>query len=138
MPDTDMPDTPDTAVPDTAVPDIDAVPRQVPVTTADGAQLIGRVMQGDIVIVEKAGLVQPISITLDGLSIEAELVHESTSLALGADEPWTALELPVGTFDGGCASPTTPPSQDPSEDIKTLGARVAFWCLLFPGLRGCR
>lgn len=72
--------------------------------------------------------------SVDGAAIVAEVAHEAP---LGDDEqPWTALELPPGTIEvtGEVRPPTLPEGLGGGD----LGARRAFWCLVFPRMRGCR
>lgn len=128
------------------MPEIDAPGRapQVPVTTVDGVRVPGWVVRRDLVVVQAGGLKQPISVTVDGVQVQAEIVHETTRDPAD-DQPWTALELPDGTLDvvGEYHPPTLPAAPRPAppgdgDRVRTLGARVAFWCLVFPQLRGCR
>lgn len=110
--------------------------QQVQVDTADGARMPGWVVASDVVVVQAGGLKAPISVTVDGATLTAEATHETT-LGVDDEKPWTALELPDGTIEvaGERRPPTLPESLGTD---RPLGARRAFWCLVFPLMRGCR
>lgn len=117
--------------------------------------LPGWAVRPDTVVVHAGGITAParVRIGADWVTavdtFEAEL-GRSLDLALNDDDdgqddaaavdaeqvPWTALELPEGTLAVDVESfppGITPPAHDPSR----FGARVAFWCLVFPRMRGC-
>lgn len=110
--------------------------QQARVDTPDGVRLPGWIVASDVVLVQAGGLKAPISVTVDGVTLAAEAMHEST-LGVDDEQPWTALELPEGTVEvvGDRRPPTLPESLGTD---RPLGARRAFWCLVFPLMRGCR
>lgn len=114
------------------------------VDAGNGLTLPGWAVRTDTVVVHAGGLTAPVRVRLgdDWItavdSFETQLILEVSdeSGASGESVPWTALELPEGTLpvDVEAFPPgLTPPAPDPTR----YGARVAFWCLVFPRMRGC-
>ena len=114
--------------------------RQVLVTASDGVRVPGWIVRRDVVVIQAGGLKQPLRVRDGKVHAEAGTVHESEAESCDA-APWTALELPTGTFDieGEHYPPTLPENTGGvSKDGQRFQARVAFWCLVFPRMRGCR
>lgn len=110
------------------------------VDVGSGLTLPGWAVRTDTVVVHAGGLPAHARVRVRGKdewvtaieAFEAQLGLHAT----GDEVPWTALELPEGslTVDGEAHPPgITPPATDPT----SMGARVAFWCLVFPRMRGC-
>lgn len=108
--------------------------KQVTVTAADGVLVPGWVIRKDVVVTQAGGLRQPISVIVGGAPVQSEKVLE-TKPSSPDDLPWTALELPSGTFD--VAGDHYPPVV-PEPIAGGQKGSMAFWCYVFPGLRGCR
>lgn len=111
--------------------------RQVLVSTVDGVRVPGWIVRSDVVVVQAGGLKAPLTVTIDGEPLVAEAAYETT-LRPDDEQPWTALELPLGTVEViGELRPPTLPGED-SGDTLIHSERIAFWCLVFPRMRGCR
>lgn len=110
----------------------------IKVQTDDDLVLVGWAVRQDTVVVQAGGLTGPLTVTIGDREIEATEVFESEP-ALGSWQPLTALQLPEGSLN--VAGEVFPPhmlSNGPApDDPQTMGARVAFWCLVFPRMRGC-
>lgn len=111
------------------------VAEQVTVESADGARVPGWVVMPDVVVFQAEGLNPPFSVTIDGKRIDGVRVHTRDRIDIDGAVEWTAVELPDGSRDAG--HDVMPPALIPDEDPKILHARVGFWCLLFPRMRGC-
>lgn len=122
----------------------DRIAESVVVVSADGVRVPGWVVLPDVVVFQAEGLAPPFSVTIDGERIEGVRVHTRDRIA-GAEVPtevdgdraveWVAIELPDGSRDA--PHDVMPPALVPDDDPRTLQARVGFWCLLFPRMRGC-
>lgn len=130
-------------------PAVDSTPAPAashPVEVADGVTLPGWAVRTDTIVVHAAHLPAPVRVHIGHDWVTAVETFEAR-LGLDADPdstaasaldgiPWTAIELPEGSLkvDGEAFPPgLTPPASNPAE----RGARVAFWCLVFPRMRGC-
>ena len=112
------------------------VAEQVAVESADGVRVPAWVVMPDVVVFQAEGLNPPFSVTIDGERIEGVRVHTSGRPGIDAEGvAWVAVELPDGSRDAG--HDVMPPALVPDEDPRILHARVGFWCLLFPRMRGC-
>lgn len=115
----------------------DHTARSLPVRTPGGMVLVGWAIRNDTVLVQASGVEANVRVILDGQDVLPIAVHESAA-GWGADSAWpvTALELPLGTLTVGRerSVPGFGPASLPS-DVQP--AHVAFWCRLFPRIRGC-
>lgn len=110
------------------------IAQQVPVHANGGILLIGWAIRPDTVLVEASGLVSP-QVLIDGQEVAPIQTHEATR-EMDSWLPLTAFELPAGKLevDGEFHLPDLGPAPWPPD---ALGDRVAFWCRMFPRLRGC-
>lgn len=122
----------------------DRIAESVVVVSADGVRVPGWVVLPDVVVFRAEGLAAPFSVTVDGERVEGVRVYtrdrgaEAAAPAEadgGRPVDWVAIELPDGSRDA--PHDVMPPELVPDDDPMTLGARVGFWCLLFPRMRGC-
>lgn len=126
-------------------PKNDRSARSLPVHTACGIVLVGWAIRTDTVLVQASGLEANVRVVVDGqdvipIGVHQSAGHESTGLELAwSADSWprvTALELPPGTLAvrGERSVPRFGPAPLPSD---VMPAHVAFWCRLFPRMRGC-
>lgn len=106
----------------------------VPVRTAEGILLAGWPIRRDTVLVHAGGLSGPVTVTIDGREVQATATHESTR-GIDSWQPLTALELPENSLE--IRGERFPPDMADEEPRFGHGARRAFWCIVFPRMRGC-
>lgn len=118
----------------------DPTARTVPVQVNGGILLVGWAIKQDTVLVEASGLGSA-RVSISGRDVTPIASHETTQ---GVDSrlPLTALELPAGTLEvsGEHYPPHLGPavlSPDAIPDVEGPGDRIAFWCRMFPRMRGC-
>lgn len=115
--------------------EVPAAAAEVAVSSGDVITLPGWAIRSDTVLVHASGLPDPIRVATDGEWVTAVDTFEA-AVGVESEQRWTAIELPEGTLevDGEAFPPgVTPPATDPTR----TGARIAFWCLIFPRMRGC-
>lgn len=95
--------------------------------------LTGWAIKRDTVLVRAAGLNGDTEVTIDNERIPVQDIQETTR-GIDGWEPLSALQLPQGTLEvpGEAFPPGIEPPQLPGDP-----ARYAFWCRLFPRIRGC-
>lgn len=112
----------------------DGIAEKLPVYASNGIVLVGWAIKRDTVLVEASGLESP-HVIIDGQEVTPIQTHETTR-NMDSWLPLTALELPAGTLEvhGEFYLPNLGPAPLPPN---VLGDRIAFWCRMFPRLRGC-
>lgn len=95
--------------------------------------LTGWAVKNDVVVVLAGGLDASVEVTVDGQRIGVEEIYETTK-GFERWEPLSALQLPEGTLNVGAEA--YPPGMEP-EHSRGMPATYAFWCRLFPRIRGC-
>src|SRR5699024_5526345 len=105
----------------------------VKVRIGDDMTLVGWAVRQDTVVVQASGLNGKLTVTVGDQEVPVADTFESiddpdTSL------PMTALQLPEGTLDvtGELFPPHMLTNGASPIDPQKMGARVAFWCLVFP------
>lgn len=115
---------------------VELIAAQVSVQDANGVRIPGWAVRQDVVVTHAGGLQPPLTAVVNGDPVEAEVVHEAT-IELDSEQPWTALELPEGSI--AVQGERFPPGLAAGADDRPgFGARRAFWCIMFPQMRGCR
>lgn len=124
------------ATPDTR--DLSKLAEAVAVRTENDVLLVGWGVRQDTVVVQAGGLQGPLTVTIGDQEIQATEIFEANQ-DIDSWQPLTALELPEGSLNlaGDLYPPHMLPEIPSPDDPQTMGARVAFWCLVFPRMRGC-
>lgn len=110
----------------------------VAVRTQNNVVLVGWAVRRDTVVVQAGGLTGPLTVTVGDREVEAIETFETTE-NVDSWQPLTALQLPEGTLElaGEFFPPHMLSNGVSPDDSETMGARVLFWCLVFPRMRGC-
>lgn len=121
-----------------ALPDLSGVQAPVrpalPVPVHYGELLMtGWAIKRDTVLVKASGFTGDICVSINGERIRVDSIHEMVR----EDESWeplSALQLPAGALNivGEAFPPGIEPPAEPGDP-----AVYAFWCRLFPRIRGC-
>ena len=121
-----------------SLPDLPGIqqpaPPALPVPVHHGHLLLtGWAIKTDTVLVMASGLTEHTEVTINDERIKVENIFEITR-GLEGWEPLSALQLPLGTLE--VSGEAFPPGIKPPE-LPGHPAVYAFWCRLFPWIRGC-
>lgn len=95
--------------------------------------LTGWAVKDDVVVVMAGGLDSSVEVSIAERRIAVEEIYE-TSRGIDRWEPLSALQLPEGSLKVGAEA--FPPGLTPPP-ARGMPATYAFWCRLFPRIRGC-